>query len=65
MSPNPAADIKSLIRRSAGGASRRMVQKATPANALRGRYAAPQDEGFGCIRAVDVFHVKQADVDEV
>jgi hypothetical protein len=58
MSPNPAADIKSLILRSAEGASRRMVQKATPANALRGRFAAPQGEGL-------VFHVKQAGGDEV
>jgi hypothetical protein len=54
MFPNLAAIAESLILRSAEGASRRMIQKATPADALRGRFAAPQGESGRC-----VFHVKQ------
>jgi hypothetical protein len=54
MFPNPAAIAESLILRSAEGASRRMIQKATLANALRGRFAAPQGEGLGQIWAVRV-----------
>jgi hypothetical protein len=55
MFPDLAAIAESLILRSAEGASRRMIQKATPTNALRGRFAAPQGES-----GRRVFHVKQA-----
>jgi hypothetical protein len=52
-------DVEDLILRSAEGASRRMIQKATPANALRRRFAAPKGESR-------VFHVKQGSApDEV
>ena len=57
-------DVEDLILRSAEGASRRIIQIATPANALRGRFAAPQGEGLGRIWRY-VFHVKQADADEI
>jgi tRNA uridine 5-carboxymethylaminomethyl modification enzyme len=62
---NRHVGIASLILRSAGGASRRMIQRESVSgappfwSALRGRFAAPQGEAsnWGC--AVQMFHVKQ------
>jgi hypothetical protein len=60
MFPDPAAIAESLILRSAEGASRRMIERATPANALRGQFAAPQGEGLSRAPGAGLFHVKQA-----